>query len=234
MMFWAYMVGGMVGIVLGVVASTLGAGFLFAEDPRKMILSNAQATLAIVIGTIIATGGGVATTHAWNLRSTAETRAMLAEVDNQRLQSQRDRIARQVILDIEYNDGVLNEPRFLETDPEKLKEYFVFVSLATESVNEIITSGLFLGPDERRVLTEARKLREWSRLYETMADQFNSSMARNADNPQMIATYRTAARNAESVEHIRRISNELSDAIAAWQKTLDPEGQNSTKEAASP
>jgi hypothetical protein len=147
---------------------------------------------------------------------------MLAAAEAGRLLSQRHALTGQALIDVAWNQNVLKQPAFTEADADKLKEYIVLQSLAGESVNAIVTSGLFLSRGERDVLVKAIALRERLRLAETVTETLRAGMLQLSSRPDEIAELRVAARDATAFKRVEEAGDELVGAISAWRESVGP------------
>lgn len=226
-MFWTTMLLGNLAVVVGVLVSTLGAGFLFADDAHKRaVVSRAGAFGAVVLGTLIATGGGLSTTYAWNLSSTAETRAMLAQAEADRLSRQREAIADQALVELGTNVLVIDSAQFGETSLVRIREHGVIPSLASESITTIVTSGLFVGPEELDVYHKALELREQLRQAEAVTGQLRAAVILSYQPSQPSSELVASIREAPVFQQVRQGSEELGRALGVWRATIKTADQS--------
>ena len=115
--------------------------------------------LYIVLGTLLIAFGGLMATHGWNARSEMyKKNSMLKAVAAEYL------IYETIILD----------PKIAETDEEKLSKFTVFPRFHTTALESAISSGLFLGEDDKELFTRAVNLHE-------ILHEFNKRLALTED-----------------------------------------------------
>ena len=135
--------------------------------------------LLIVIGTILIAAGGLLATYGWNARSQ---------------EAQKSGLVRGVAAELLMNLSVISDPKFTETDEEKLSQFVIFPRLQITALEAAVSSGLFLNEQDRLYLTRVVNLRELLNDFNLRLNFTELQMGNNREN---ITLHRTKLRDGK-------------------------------------
>ena len=139
---------------------------------------------AIVLGILLVAMGGVVATYGWNART---------EV------TQRNGMIRAIAAETLVNASVFRDPKFSETNEDKLKKFTLFPRMRTAALEGAIASGLFLGENDREFLTRAVNLAG-------LLDAFNRGLSFTEDTmsnrASEIPSFRKKLRDGKARKHL--------------------------------
>ena len=134
-------------------------------------------TLLILFGTVLIAVGGILATYGWNART--------EEV-------QKSAMVRSVAAELLMNISVINDPKFTETDENKLSQFVIFPRMQITALESAISSGFFLSERDRLFMTRVVGLHERLNGYNLRLSFTEFQMA---NNPRNITTFRTKVRD---------------------------------------
>jgi len=135
----------------------------------------------IVGGTLLIAIGGLLATFGWNSHADDARRHGLVE---------------QIAAELTVNLNVASDPKFVENDPEELKEYVVYPRFQIVALDAAIASGLFLENADRELLTRISGVSE---LLRDFNNRLNITEAQTAGASQADrVVWRTTLRDGET------------------------------------
>lgn len=170
----------------------------------------------LLLGSVLLAAGGLAASYAWDLRSSAATREMLARSQAEQIENQREAHIKMLAFELLQNSLMLRQSAFTETDEEKLQKFLIYPSLSDDALTALITSGLFVGPDDLKLLTAASTLKITMQRFENIVATVQVQMHRNIKGTGR-AILRASLTDAPATK-------ELLAAIAKLAEALDETG----------
>ncbi len=110
-----------------------------------------RSLLLIALGTLLIATGGVIATYGWDLKSSADTRAMLADRARLDFNTRRVAVLRTLAGELIVNSRILDNPPIAETDPAKLSTFAPLPRLQMTGLSSAVASGIFAGPEEQEM-----------------------------------------------------------------------------------
>jgi hypothetical protein len=151
--------------------------------------------VAIAVGAVFASLGGLAATYGWNSWTGESHKASMV---------------RAVAAEWLANVSVINDPKIAETDDALLSKFVMFPRLQTTALEGAVSSGLFLREADRLFLTRASNLIELARSFNRGLD-FTEQWT--ASHPNDIKKFRFKLRNGAT-------RHQVADKLARFGKLL--------------
>ncbi|MDI6808023.1 MAG: hypothetical protein QME66_03455 [Candidatus Eisenbacteria bacterium] len=142
-------------------------------------------TAYIVLGTVVIAIGGIVATLGWNLRSTQNTRKMLAEARIAEIKTRRQALLSAVVAEVGHNEKTSADPRFTELDDAKLIHFTVYQRFRADALSGVLASGLFLLEDDREFFEAATDLYERIKDFDRRLDTTEDEIRRAPETAQM-------------------------------------------------
>lgn len=140
----------------------------------------------VFFGTLLVGAGGLVATHGWDLRGDVLRRADML---------------RAVAAETVMNLAIIADPRFTETDATKVRAFVIYPKLQLAALEGAIAGGLFVGEDDRLLLTRLMDVRQVAEDLNQRLVLWEAEMLRVS--PDRRVAYRSEVKDSESLRNVR-------------------------------